>query len=146
MELRGTAFRDRLQQISRLAEPVAPSPTLASTRRMVSADALRSGGALRSRLVAKDRRVQWKGEVPSASALDAGGQYECRDDRFYGMLGLTAVLNHAVSRYALPVTLVRDDGTRCGFWGRPPLWKKPGRWCGANCFLITTTKHGELAC
>jgi hypothetical protein len=42
------------------------------------------------------------------------------EDPWYGILGLTAVLNHAYRNERMPLTNLLEENSRCGFWGRPP--------------------------
>ena len=42
------------------------------------------------------------------------------EDRHYGMLGLTAILNHAHRQEALSLVDLREENSRCGFWGQMP--------------------------
>ena len=40
--------------------------------------------------------------------------------RFGGMLGLTAILNHAYKAAQMPLTRIADEKSRCGFWKTAP--------------------------
>ena len=42
------------------------------------------------------------------------------EDRFYGMLDLNAILNHAYKQEKMPLTDIKQENSRCGFWGKPP--------------------------
>ncbi|HWV99921.1 MAG TPA: hypothetical protein VNZ64_09540 [Candidatus Acidoferrum sp.] len=46
------------------------------------------------------------------------------EDRFYGLLGLTAILNHAYKLEKMSLTKLSDENSRCGFWGKPPSYEK----------------------
>ncbi len=48
------------------------------------------------------------------------------EDRFYGMMGITAVLNHALKResndaWRPELISLKAEGSRGGFWGQPPV-------------------------
>src|SRR5208282_4718088 len=43
-------------------------------------------------------------------------------DRWQGMLGPTAVLNHAFKKEKIPLTNLLAENSRCGFWGKPPTY------------------------
>jgi Stealth protein CR2, conserved region 2 len=45
------------------------------------------------------------------------------EDRFYGMLGLSAILNHAYKREKMKLTHVAEEKSRFGFWGKPPAFE-----------------------
>ena len=42
------------------------------------------------------------------------------EDRWYGMLGPTAILNHAYRQHRMPLVHLETEGLRAGFWGKPP--------------------------
>jgi hypothetical protein len=42
------------------------------------------------------------------------------EDRWYGMLGPTAILNHAYRQHRMPLVHLETEGSRAGFWGKPP--------------------------
>jgi hypothetical protein len=42
------------------------------------------------------------------------------EDRLYGMLGLTAILNHAHKAEGMNLVSVPAENSKCGFWGKPP--------------------------
>jgi hypothetical protein len=46
------------------------------------------------------------------------------EDRWYGMLGPTAVLNHAFRKETMPLTNLLEEKIRCGFWGKPPTYEE----------------------
>jgi hypothetical protein len=46
------------------------------------------------------------------------------EDRFYGMLGLTAILNHAYKMEKMSLTNLREEESRFGFWGKPPAYEE----------------------
>jgi len=46
------------------------------------------------------------------------------EDRFYGLLGLTAILNHANKVEQMALTNLSEEKSRCGFWGKPPLYEE----------------------
>lgn len=58
--------------------------------------------------------------------LDAYGDLKdfVTEDRWYGMLGLTAVLNHAYAREKMPLTNLIEENIRFGFWGKPPAYEE----------------------
>lgn len=41
-------------------------------------------------------------------------------DRWYGMLGITAILNHAYRHQRFELVHLEAEGSRAGFWGKPP--------------------------
>jgi hypothetical protein len=45
------------------------------------------------------------------------------EDSLSGLMGLTAVLNHAHTREKMPLTNLIEENSRCGFWGAPPSWE-----------------------
>jgi hypothetical protein len=42
------------------------------------------------------------------------------EDRWYGMLGPTAILNHACRQDRMELVHLATEGLRAGFWGKPP--------------------------
>ena len=42
------------------------------------------------------------------------------EDRFYGMLALTAIFNHARRQHKFPVTHLEEENSRAGFYGKAP--------------------------
>jgi hypothetical protein len=46
------------------------------------------------------------------------------EDRFYGMLGLSAILNHAYKVEKSSLTHLHEEKSRCGFWGKPPTYEE----------------------
>jgi hypothetical protein len=44
------------------------------------------------------------------------------EDRWYGLLGPTAILNHAYKKEQMPLVNLFEENTRCGFWGAPPAY------------------------
>ena len=46
------------------------------------------------------------------------------EDRYYGMLGPTAILNHANKTEKLNLTNLHEENSRCGFWGKPPPYEE----------------------
>jgi hypothetical protein len=46
------------------------------------------------------------------------------EDRFYGMLALTAILNHAYKLEKMSLTNMSEEKSRCGFWGKPPAYEE----------------------
>jgi hypothetical protein len=46
------------------------------------------------------------------------------EDRFYGMLGLTAILNHAYKLEKMSLTNLLEEKSRCGFWAKPPSYEE----------------------
>jgi hypothetical protein len=55
------------------------------------------------------------------------------EQRFQGMTGLTAILNHAHKADGLPLTSLA--GSRCGFWGRAPSHEEADRQSEGKMFL-----------
>jgi hypothetical protein len=54
------------------------------------------------------------------------------EDRWFGMLGPTAILNHANSFERLDLVSIKDQGSRFGFWGSPPSYEE-----------IVSVRHGK---
>jgi len=46
------------------------------------------------------------------------------NDRWYGMLGPTAILNHAHKHQQMPLTNLHDEGWRAGSWGKAPSYEE----------------------
>jgi len=42
------------------------------------------------------------------------------EDRWYGMMGITAILNHAHKQEKNALIPIHEENSRCGFWGKPP--------------------------
>ncbi len=57
------------------------------------------------------------------------------NDRWYGMLGITAILNHAVARNNLAPCSIKEEGSRVGFWGESPEYEVALRECSSKQFL-----------
>jgi hypothetical protein len=45
------------------------------------------------------------------------------EDRFYGLLGLTTILNHAYKVEKMTLTNLMEEKSRGGFWGKPPSYE-----------------------
>ncbi len=56
-------------------------------------------------------------------------------DRWYGMLGPTAILNHALKHERFELTHLDDEGTRAGIWGRPPSYDEVVKTSQGKLFL-----------
>jgi len=46
------------------------------------------------------------------------------EDRWYGLLGPTAILNHSYKQEKMPLTNLLEENTRSGFWGKPPTYEE----------------------
>lgn len=46
------------------------------------------------------------------------------EDRWYGLLGPTSVLNHAYKHEKMELINVLEENTRFGFWGKPPTYEE----------------------
>jgi hypothetical protein len=46
------------------------------------------------------------------------------EDRWYGLTGPTAILNHAQSVHGFTPVSIRDERSRAGFYGKPPSYKE----------------------
>jgi hypothetical protein len=46
------------------------------------------------------------------------------EDRFFGMLGQSAILNHAHKMEKVSLTNLLEEKSRCGFWGKPPSYEE----------------------
>jgi hypothetical protein len=46
------------------------------------------------------------------------------EDRWYGLLALTATLNHAYKHEHMPLTNLLEENSRSGFWGEPPSYEE----------------------
>ena len=57
------------------------------------------------------------------------------NDRWYGMLGPTAILNHAVARNELRPVSIHEDHCRAGFWGKPPTHEEVLAACRGKSFF-----------
>jgi len=44
------------------------------------------------------------------------------EDRHAGMMGLTAILNHALAREKMSLVKLSEENSRCGFWRTPPSY------------------------
>ena len=42
------------------------------------------------------------------------------EDRWFGMMGATAILNHTHKHEKTKLISIKEEGSRAGFWGRPP--------------------------
>jgi hypothetical protein len=42
------------------------------------------------------------------------------EDRWFGMMGATAILNHAHKHEKTKLISIKEEGSRGGFWGQPP--------------------------
>ena len=45
------------------------------------------------------------------------------EDRWHGMLGPTAILNHAHKQENMNLIHLHQEGSRCGFWEKPPSYE-----------------------
>jgi hypothetical protein len=57
------------------------------------------------------------------------------EDRWYGMLGPTAIMNHALAHNDLRPVMIREEGTRAGFWRKPPTYNQVVNECRGKLFL-----------
>lgn len=58
------------------------------------------------------------------------------EDRWYGMLGITAILNHACRHQRLDLMHLETEGLRGGFWGKPsPDFERVVETCRGKLFL-----------
>lgn len=57
--------------------------------------------------------------------MDAYGDLKdfVTEDRWYGLLGPTAVLNHAFAKEKMPLVNLYEEKSRAGFWGKPPAYE-----------------------
>ncbi|MFN3152925.1 hypothetical protein [Bremerella sp.] len=46
------------------------------------------------------------------------------NDRWFGMLGPTAILNHAVARNEVQPVSIYEEKSRAGFWGKSPTYEE----------------------
>jgi hypothetical protein len=46
------------------------------------------------------------------------------EDRFYGMLAQSAILNHAYKQHKMNLTNLLEEKSRCGFWEKPPSYEE----------------------
>ena len=68
-------------------------------------------------------------------------------DRWFGMLGPTAILNHALKHDQLALTNIHDEGTRLGFWGQSPAYDEVVRAAPGKLFLnFDDAGYGEGIC
>lgn len=56
-------------------------------------------------------------------------------DRWYGLVGLTAILNHVVKHENIGLTHLPSEGTRAGFWHRQPTYEAVVDACGNRVFF-----------
>ncbi|PQO28498.1 hypothetical protein DTL21_28265 [Bremerella cremea] len=57
------------------------------------------------------------------------------DDRWFGMLGPTAILNHATARNELQPVSINDECSRAGFWGSCPNYDAIVEACDGKAFF-----------
>ncbi len=57
------------------------------------------------------------------------------EDRFYGMLGPTAILNHACKMEKMNLINLSEEKSRCGFWGKPPSYEEVVRQSEGKMYL-----------
>lgn len=57
------------------------------------------------------------------------------NDRWFGMLGLTAILNHVVKHENIGLTHLASEGTRAGFWHRQPAYEAVVEACRNKVFF-----------
>ncbi len=57
------------------------------------------------------------------------------EDRWYGLTGPTAILNHAHKAHGFPVTSLREEHCRAGFYGKPPAYEEVARTVEGRRFL-----------
>jgi hypothetical protein len=64
------------------------------------------------------RRVRY---LQDLSQVKAYGEFRdfVTQDRWYGMLGITAILNHAYRHQRFDLVHLETEGSRGGFWGKP---------------------------
>jgi hypothetical protein len=78
--------------------------------------------------------------------LDAYGDLKnyVTEDRWWGLLGLTAVLNHAYKNEKMKLTNLLEENSRCGFWGKPPEYADVVARCeGKTFFNFDDAAFGE---
>jgi len=46
------------------------------------------------------------------------------EDRFYGLFGPTAILNHVYHRYQVPLVNIHEEASRAGFYGTPAAYEE----------------------
>ncbi len=46
------------------------------------------------------------------------------EDRFYGMLGQSAILNHSLRYEKRPIYDLKQENSRCGFYGKMPAYEE----------------------
>jgi hypothetical protein len=56
-------------------------------------------------------------------------------DRWDGMLGPTAVLNHAHAKENFQLVILKEENSRCGFWGKPPSYEEVVPACEGKLFF-----------
>ena len=56
-------------------------------------------------------------------------------DRWHGMLGPTAILNHAMATQGVKPIHIGEEGTRVGFWRKPPAYEEVVAACRGKLFL-----------
>jgi len=57
------------------------------------------------------------------------------EDRWFGMLGPTAILNHATTKHGLTHSHLATEGTRAGFWEQTPSHQEVLEACEGRLFL-----------
>lgn len=57
------------------------------------------------------------------------------EDRWYGMLGPTAILNHALTRELIPLVKLSDEGRKVGFYGAASAKHEIAERCRGKTFL-----------
>ena len=57
------------------------------------------------------------------------------EDRWYGPLGPTAILNHAYRTEQMPLVRLADEGRKIGFYGKPPSYEEVVEQCRGKTFL-----------
>jgi hypothetical protein len=63
-------------------------------------------------------------------------------DRWFGILGSTAILNHALKHEPFDLTNIHDEGTRVGFWGKSPAYQEAVQSATGKLFLISLKAGG----
>jgi hypothetical protein len=57
------------------------------------------------------------------------------EDKWNGLVGPSAVLNHAHKSENFDLTNLHEEGTRCGFWGKPPTFEEVTQQTQGKTFL-----------
>jgi hypothetical protein len=66
------------------------------------------------------------------------------EDRWYGLLGPTAILNHAYTREKMPLTNILEENSRAGFWVKQPTYDEIVKQCeGKQFFNFDDPAFGE---